>query len=102
MIRTANDDKIVTSTSHLTFDVSQQANVYVVYCGAATQLPAWLSDGTWTTVTETLDTTDLPANPRKIFRKSVAAGQVALGGNLASPAGGPTGYSNYIVIVVPR
>src|SRR5213078_4891890 len=99
MIRTANDDKAVTTSSHLKFTVAQAANVYVVYCGAATQLPAWLNDGTWTTVSETLDTTDTPANPRRILKQSVAAGPVTLGGNFASPASGASGYSNYIVVV---
>ena len=101
MIQTANDDKIVTVTPHLTFTLDSSATVYVIYDGRATQLPAWLGDGTWTATGQTFTTNETQLSNRAVYKKSFAAGQVSLGGNLASPATGPSGYSDYFVIVVP-
>ncbi len=99
MIRTANDDKYVTTTPHLKFSVNQPAVIFVGYDKRATALPAWLSDGTWVYTSETLSVSDSAASPMKVFSKSVEAGQVVLGGN---HAGGNTGaQSNYLVIIRP-
>lgn len=97
MIRTANDDKNVTAAAHLKFTLAQSATVYVAYSGAATVRPAWLTE--WTLNTEKFDLTDTGSNPRKLYKKAFSAGQVTLGGNRASPAGGTSGYSNYVVVV---
>jgi hypothetical protein len=99
MIRTANDDESVDAASHLEFTLARPSTVYVAHSGAATALPAWLTDGTWTQSAETLDTSDTASNPRRVYQKSFAAGQVILGGNRASPAAGPPGFSNYVVVI---
>jgi hypothetical protein len=104
MVQTANADKAVTTSPHLKFTIDQRANVYVIYSTGATQLPAWLNDGTWMAVSGTFTTTDNggggAAAPRAIYRKTFPPGTVSLGGNFASPAA-PSGYSNYVVIVGP-
>jgi hypothetical protein len=94
MIRTADDDKNVTTATHLKLTLSQSSTVYVAYSGAATARPTWLAG--WTLTTEKFDLTDTPSNPRKVYKKSFAAQQVTLGGNRAS---GAAGYSNYVVLV---
>jgi len=100
LIRTANDDKSVTATSHLKFTVSGNAYVYVAWDLRIAGLPAWLNDGTWTATSDAFAVGTLNM---KIYRKSVVAGQVTLGGNLASPASvSSTGYSNYVVVVKAR
>jgi len=103
MIQTANDDKAVTANPYLKFTIDRSATVYVVYSSSASQLPAWLNDGSWTAMAGTFDTTDPggggSASPRTVYKKSFGSGQISLGGNLASPAGGPSGYSNYVVLV---
>ena len=38
-------------------------------------------------------------NPRKVYDKRLAAGQVTLDGNRASPAAGPANDSNHVVLV---
>lgn len=97
MIRTANDDKTVTATAHLRFTVNQPATLWVAYDKRATRNPSWLQDGTWIQTTDNFSTTDTGASPMRVFRKSVPAGQVTLGGN---HAGGNTGaLSNYIVLI---
>jgi hypothetical protein len=104
MIQTANADKTVKANPHLKFTIDRSATVYVVFSATADSLPAWLDDGTWTGVAGTFNTTDPGAGgiaaARTIYKKSFAAGQVSLGGNLAAPAG-PSGYSNYVVVVTP-
>lgn len=97
LIRTANDDKSVTTTAHLKFTVNKSATVYVCYDKRASQVPAWLSDGTWTVTTESFAVTDSLASPMRVYRKSVSASQVTLGGNLATPASGAG--SHYVVVV---
>ncbi len=97
LIRTANDDKLVTASPHLKFTVSQPATVYVCYDARAAKFPTWLNDGTWTVTSEAFSVTDSPASPMRVLSKSVEAGPVSLGGN---HTGGDTGArSNYVVIV---
>jgi polygalacturonase len=98
LIRTANDDKWVTTPDHLTFTVNQPATVYVLYDKRIGTVPAWLSDGTWTAASWIFS--DSSGTPRQIYQKSVPAGSVTLGGNLAAPAQYPAGGAgSYIVIV---
>jgi hypothetical protein len=98
LIRTAEDDKWVTTPDHLTFTVNQPAIVYVLYDKRIGTLPAWLSDGTWTAASWIFSETS--GTPRQIYQKSVPAGSVTLGGNLAAPAQYPAGgAASYIVIV---
>jgi hypothetical protein len=98
LIRTANDDKALTTATHLTFSVSQAAIVYVAFDVRTTALPAWAS--TWTpTSTETFSGTDTAASPMKIYVKAFPAGQVTLGANMQSPGAGMG--SHYVVLVKP-
>ncbi|HLF93131.1 MAG TPA: hypothetical protein VJB14_06705, partial [Planctomycetota bacterium] len=97
LIRTANDDKSVTANPHLRFSVNVSATVWVCYDKRGTQVPAWLNDGTWTVTVEDFSVSDGGASPMRVYRKSVPAGQVSLGGNLSSPATGAG--SHYVVIV---
>jgi hypothetical protein len=97
MVRTANDDKSVTSGTHLRFTVSQPATVYVAYDRRAVRNPPWLEDGTWAATGETFAVSDAGASPMRVYRKSVGPGTVTLGGN---HAGGDTGArSNYVVLI---
>ncbi|HYG73815.1 MAG TPA: chitobiase/beta-hexosaminidase C-terminal domain-containing protein [Planctomycetota bacterium] len=99
LIRQANDDKLLTTTSHLSFTVNQAAIVYVCYDKRATVLPQWLNDGTWTLTTLAISTTDAAASPMKVFSKTVAAGSVTLGANMQPPASGA--QTSYIPIIQP-
>jgi hypothetical protein len=97
LIRTAEDDKAVTSVNHLTITVTGDSYVYVLYDNRATSFPNWLS----------ADWTDISL-PQSIFGQSSAfmnfyqrhlptGGTITLGGNLASGAVGA--LRNYFVIV---
>mgnify|MGYP000648687425 CR=1 FL=1 len=95
LVRTANDDKAVTTSSHLTLRLGKTATVYVVYDKKGT-LPGWLATG-WTLLGETVTTTDAGPSPMRVFRKSVEAGDLVLGGNLQAPASGS--LDNYFLVV---
>ncbi len=99
LIRTANDDKYVTANPHLRFTVSAAAVVYVCYDQRGSPFPTWLDDGTWTVTGLSLVSTDGSASPMRVLSKSVAAGQVSLGGNRTGGANGA--LSNYVVVVQP-
>jgi len=94
LVRTANDDKGNTNSSHLTLRLGQAATVYAVYDKTGT-LPGWL--GGWTLRTDTVTTTDAGPSPMRVYQKSVAAGDLVLGGNLQSPASGS--LDDYFVVV---
>jgi hypothetical protein len=94
LVRTANDDKGVTNSSHLTLQLGQAATVYVVYDKTGT-LPAWLAG--WTLRGDTVTTTDAGPSPMRVYQKSAAAGSLVLGGNLQSPASGS--LDDYFVVV---
>jgi hypothetical protein len=94
LVRTANDDKGVTNSSHLTLRLGKAATVYVVYDKTGT-LPAWL--GGWTLYAGTVTTTDAGPSPMRVYQKSAAAGDLVLGGNLQSPASGS--LDDYFVVV---
>jgi hypothetical protein len=98
LVRTAMDDKYITTTSHLTLRLGQESDVYVAYDKRGTTRPTWL-DGSWIVTAESLSTTDGAASPLVVYRKTVSAGDLMLGGN---HAGGDTGArANYVVIVQP-
>ena len=95
-IKTANDDKSVSSTSHLGFTLSQPSSVFVGFDTRSATEPPWLATG----FTETGEIADV-ADPDKtqefrLLRRDFAAGPVTLGGNLPSAAG-----SNYVVFARP-
>ncbi|MHA6249028.1 malectin domain-containing carbohydrate-binding protein [Pontibacter sp. CAU 1760] len=94
LIRTPNDDKKNTSTNLLSFSLSQEAAVYVAYDPRATALPAWLSG--WQKMAEKIGVNDASISNMDLYSKVFPAGQVVLGGNLASPASGSS--TNYFVI----
>jgi LmbE family N-acetylglucosaminyl deacetylase len=98
LIKTANDDKNVTTANHLTFTPSAASTVYVAFDKRATRLPGWI-DGTWRLTGESFTSNgDGAASPMGVYAKNFAAGQVRLGGNKQSPAAGAS--SCYVVIVV--
>jgi hypothetical protein len=80
--------------------VDRPVTVYVAYDGdAGVTAPDWLTTN-YTNTGLTIQTTD-PSSPiLKVYSRSVAAGAVSLGGNLATGASGAN--SNYLVIVVAQ
>jgi hypothetical protein len=99
LVRTANNDKYVKAPEHLKLMVGRQAVISVCYDRRWTVLPDWLDDGTWLETTRYVSSSDTGASPMDVFEKTVAPGEVVLGGNRSGSAGGA--YSNYIVIVKP-
>jgi hypothetical protein len=99
MVRTANNDKYVTTADHLVLRLGMEAVVSVCYDRRWSVLPSWLDDGTWTYTGGQVEVTDAPASPLEVFEKTFAAGELTLGGNRSGGAAGAK--SNYIVIVRP-
>ncbi|MCH8040993.1 MAG: tandem-95 repeat protein [Nitrospinae bacterium] len=95
-IRTANADSNGTGSNFLTFDLASPASVYVLYDDGASQVPAWLGDGSWTLLSETVGTTQ---GSRAVYQKDFPAGTVTLGGNADPPMTGAN--SMYNVLIVP-
>ena len=93
-IRTPNDDKKSAASSLLSFELSEQATVYVAYDPRATALPTWLSG--WQKLTERVGVNDSKISHMDLYSKSFPAGPVSLGGNLQSPAAGAE--NNYFVV----
>jgi hypothetical protein len=94
-IKTANGDKDDTSLDYITLTNTCPSVVYVGYDWRATQVPAWLSNNFTDTGLQVAvydDTYFL-----NIWEKAYSAGQVVLGGNMASPAAGA--LSNYVVFL---
>ncbi|MDQ4139425.1 MAG: Ig-like domain-containing protein [Bacteroidota bacterium] len=96
-IKTPNDDKGNKSPELLSFELSQEATVYVAYDPLAQVLPAWLSD--WQKTSESIGLNDPRIDRLHLYSKVFPAGPVILGGNLARPAEGSKNM--YIVIVRP-
>ncbi|WP_161890526.1 malectin domain-containing carbohydrate-binding protein [Pontibacter russatus] len=94
LVQTANDDKWNTSTSLLSFNLSESATVYIAYDPRATALPSWLSG--WQKLTDRVGVNDSKISYMNIYSKSFPAGTVSLGGNLQSPAAGA--QNNYFVM----
>jgi len=95
LIQTANNDKWNTSSSMLSFNLSQPATVYVAYDPRAAALPSWLNG--WQKSTERIGVNDSKISNMNLYSKYFAAGKVTLGGNMASPAKGAE--NNYFVFV---
>lgn len=93
-IRTANADKGETAADFITFDLTGEARVYILYDDRASVLPAWLDDVAWTLDVITQDTTDVL---RRVYYQDFIAGPVQLGGNAMPPMSGAS--SNYNVVV---
>lgn len=95
-IKTANDDKFVSTFPHLSFTLAQDASVYIGYDSRATSEPAWLASG-FTPVAERIDILDSDFSQEfDLLRRDFEAGTVELGGNNAPGAG-----SNYVVVALP-
>jgi hypothetical protein len=78
-IRAANDSKRYAGNPAVTFSIDQSASVYVTI-DARVAKPAWV-DSTWTDTGATVDIAEGVNTVRamKVYRKTVAAGTVALG-----------------------
>ena len=96
LIRTANDDKDVTADDFLTFTLTSDAIVYVLYDMRSITLPEWLADGSWEMTNNFVVTDDVI---RRVYKKAFRAGEVTLGGNAQPPMTGP--MSNYNVVARP-
>ncbi|MDL1976939.1 MAG: GDSL-type esterase/lipase family protein [Deltaproteobacteria bacterium] len=93
-IMTANADGISTDFDFLSFNIDRNVSVYVAYDGNASMLPDWLS--TFADTGLQVGTTNGSLN---LYNRDYASGPISLGGNMA---GGGTGTSNYIIIVVEK
>jgi hypothetical protein len=90
-LRTANDDKGMIGDHFITFQVNQDATVYVVYANASMDdRPSWLAE--WTDTGDEIVTTDRDFG---VLAKDFPAGTVSLGGNEG-------GSSMYTVLVKPQ
>lgn len=95
-IKTANNDKFVTDSGHLSFTLAAAASLFVAYDTRATAEPAWLS-AAFTPLGDVIDLADPdPSQEFDVLRRDFAAGTVVLGGNSAPGAG-----SNYVVFARP-
>ena len=95
-IKTANNDKNISNASHLSFDLANDASLFVAYDSRATGEPTWLS-GAFTPSGDVIDVADPdPSQEFDVLRRDFAAGTVVLGGNSAPGAG-----SNYVVFARP-
>lgn len=99
LIQAANDDRYLSSPNHLRLSIEKPSIVYVAYDPRASELPPWLSDGSWTLTGESLTGTDFGGSVlrRSVWAKEVTAGPLVLGGNLADGAD-----THYIVVVQPQ
>jgi hypothetical protein len=95
-LRLANDDKDIASPTFLTFTLTDDANVYVLYDMRSTTLPGWLGVGGWTQEDYYVATDDVY---RYVYSKTFPAGKVRLGGNAQLPMTGA--QSNYVVVASP-
>lgn len=103
-IQTANDDKLYTTDSFLTFFVKRSAIVYVAFDPRGTAVPGWLS--TWHKTGDSIAITDEKVGYLTVYSKLVEGlGElypypIVLGGNLAKPSRGAK--TNYLVAAVER
>jgi N-acetylneuraminic acid mutarotase len=95
-IKIANNDKTLSSSVLLTFNLNRAATIYVSYDSRATMLPAWLSG--WKKTTDKLIVSDSKLPGFILYKKYFPAGTVSLGGNMASPATGA--LCQYLIIAL--
>ena len=97
MIRSANNDKSVTTSAHLFITLCSAASVYVAYDARAVTVPDWLNGPQWEQTQELVGSTDSDSSPMQVYRLTGSPGQLILGGN---QEGNPVGVgSNYYVFV---
>ena len=101
-IMTANSDKNNTAEDFLTFEVNEDANVYVAYDKNAVSPPNWLTND-FNSTGLTIGTTESSSWGFNLYKSKnlINPGSVVLGGNKATGAVYPDGIegNNYIVIV---
>ena len=95
LIKTSNDDKVISDSRYLVFQLNQSASVYVAYDSRATSVPNWL-DGYFTKTDDYIGVGDL-AEQLILWKRDFPAGEVVLGGNNAVGAQGTK--SMYIVLL---
>jgi chitodextrinase len=95
-IKTANDDKYDTSEEFLSFTVNQNVTVYVGFDLRAVSLPTWVT-GDFTSTGDGIGVSDVEASPLGLWSRDFPAGDVVLGGNMASGASGAG--SMYVVLL---
>jgi hypothetical protein len=88
LIRTRNDDDAVTANPHLRFTLSTAAEVHVAWSTAATATASWM--GGWSNTGVMVSAGG--GGSYRLYRKSFAAGQVALGGNERGTTGATSAY----------
>jgi lysophospholipase L1-like esterase len=102
---TADSDRNNTSENVLSFDIVDDATVYIGYDSRATSIPKWLADH-FVPVGLSIGVTDPDVNYLKLYKReaSLINGRVVLGGNKATGARFPAGMeaANYVVIVKKR
>lgn len=91
-IRTANDSKMYTGNTLVTFMVTKNADVYVAHNDAITTKPSWLSG--WSDTSENIVNSESPAKIFSVYKKNFASNSmVSLGSN------GSTTEGMYTIIV---
>lgn len=96
-IKTLNDEKTNSTDNYVQFDLGHDADVYIAYDSRGISLPNWMSD--YSATGTSIAVTDSEASPLQLYKKTFDAGQVVLGGNMATGAVGAN--TNYMVLVVP-
>ncbi len=100
-IRTANGDRSNTSPNYLTVTINSDATAFVIFNGTDT-VPGWLSAANgWRLMAETVTSTDVDGDPRKVYARAQSAGAFALGGKSAPPGNPASTESNFFAAVVP-
>ena len=95
-IMTSDQDRNLTNTNYLNFNVPEKATLYVAYDENATTLPTWLA-GNFTDTGTNLDTNNPSTVTMRLYSKKNVLGQVQLGG---ADAATNHAMANYLVIVV--
>jgi hypothetical protein len=89
-LRTANDDKFVSASDAVSFDVDGAVTVYVGYSTRIPSRPVWLQS--WTDSGSEIRTS---GPTYRVYQKDFPAGRVVLGGN-------EMGFSMYTVLVTAQ
>jgi len=95
-IMTSDHDRNLINTDYLSFNVPENATLYVAYDENATTLPAWLT-GDFTDTGANIDTNNPSALNMRLYSKKNVFGKVQLGG---ADAAKNSAMANYLVIVV--
>lgn len=97
-IVTANDDKMMTTDTFVSFMLAAPSTVYVAYDSrvGTSAVPGWLQS--WAITGQSLTATDVNSTtqPRRIYARSFAAGLVTIPGN-----GSANNRNTYTVFAVP-